>query len=87
MEAIPVWAEGGSFPSIAGDDSIARIFALPRERQPLFLLLCRNVMPASDLEETFERLGNLLPGGSRQERDFVGLDVGRGGWFLLLLLL
>lgn len=65
VEAIPVSADGGSFPSIAGDDSISRIFALPQEKQPLFFMLSRCTNPISDLDETFSRLGNLLPGCTR----------------------
>lgn len=66
VEALPVYADGGSFPNIQGKDSVGRIFQLPKEKQPLFFMLSKDdqAVPASDLHETNRRLGKLLPNSS-----------------------
>ncbi|CAM9304946.1 unnamed protein product [Scytosiphon promiscuus] len=66
VEALPVYADGGSFPNVQGKDSIIRIFELPKEKQPLFFMLSKEdqSVPASDLQETNRRLGKLLPNSS-----------------------
>ncbi|CAN0398667.1 unnamed protein product, partial [Ectocarpus sp. 8 AP-2014] len=77
VEALPVYAEGGCFPNILGKDSVVRIFELPKEKQPLFFMLSKDdqSVPASDLQDTNQRLGNLLPNSTRQ----AGRERGGGG--------
>ncbi|CAM9490167.1 unnamed protein product, partial [Ectocarpus sp. 13 AM-2016] len=67
VEALPVYAEGGCFPNILGKDSVVRIFELPKEKQPLFFMLSKDdqSVPASDLQDTNQRLGSLLPNSTR----------------------
>lgn len=70
VEALPVFADGGCFPNMLGKDSVARIFDLPEDEQPLFFLLSKDnqTVPASDLQDTNRRIGNLLPSCTRQAR-------------------
>lgn len=70
VEALPVYAEGGCFPNILGKDSVMRIFQLPKEKQPLFFMLSKDdqAVPASDLQDTHQRLANLLPNCTRQAK-------------------
>eukprot|EP00903_Cladosiphon_okamuranus_P018798 g17292.t2 len=67
VEALPLYADGGCFPNILGKDSVARIFGLPEDEQPLFFMLSKDdqSVPASDLQDTNRRLGNLLPNCTR----------------------
>lgn len=63
-QAVPVVMANGAFPDLGKADTVRRIFGLPKERPPHFLLLCRrNAAPG--LEKSLDRLGNLLPGGTR----------------------
>ena len=68
VEALPVFADGGCFPNVLGKDSVARIFELPEDEQPLFFMLSKDdqSVPASDLQDTNRRLGNLLPNCTRR---------------------
>lgn len=63
-EVVPVVIANGEFPDLGNSETVRRIFNLPENKPPHFLLLSRRNASAG-LERSLERLGHLLPSGTR----------------------